>query len=126
MPSPTCRQAFDGSMLDLVRAGPEALERLRAALADAPRRPLAAVRLELPIRPGKVLCSGINYRAHAEENPNAKMPEEPFFFAKLPNAVVGPDVPVAARGERTSADGLRGRVRGGDRPAAGAGGAGGR
>ncbi len=94
-------QTFDGSMLDLVRAGPEALERLRAALADAPRRPLASVRLEVPIRPGKVLCSGINYRGHAEENPNAKMPEEPFFFAKLPNAVVGPDVPVAARGERT-------------------------
>ena len=94
-------QTFDGSMLDLVRAGPEALERLRAALADAPRWPLASVRLELPIRPGKVLCSGINYRGHAEENPNAKMPEEPFFFAKLPNAVVGPDVPVAARGERT-------------------------
>ena len=31
-----------------------------------------------------MLCSGINYKGHAEENPNAKMPTEPFFFAKLP------------------------------------------
>ena len=42
-----------------------------------------------------MLCSGINYKGHAEENPNAKMPTEPFFFAKLPSSVVGPDVPVA-------------------------------
>ncbi|RUW46844.1 fumarylacetoacetate hydrolase family protein, partial [Mesorhizobium sp. M1A.F.Ca.ET.072.01.1.1] len=38
--------------------------------------------------------SGINYKGHAEENPNAKMPIEPFFFAKLPSSVVGPDVRV--------------------------------
>jgi len=48
----------------------------------------------VPIRPGKVLCSGINYKGHAEENPNAKMPTEPFFFTKLPTSVVGPDVSV--------------------------------
>ena len=49
-----------------------------------------------------MLCSGINYRGHAEENPNAKMPDEPFFFAKLPSSVVGPDVPVAQAGRRPS------------------------
>src|SRR6185312_15315847 len=41
-----------------------------------------------------VLCSGINYRGHAIENPNAKMPSEPFFFAKLPSSVVGMDAPI--------------------------------
>jgi 2-keto-4-pentenoate hydratase/2-oxohepta-3-ene-1,7-dioic acid hydratase in catechol pathway len=96
--------SFEGSMLELILAGPEALARVKAALAEAPRRRLDAIRLELPIRPGKVLCSGINYRAHAEENPNAKMPEEPFFFAKLPNAVVGPDVPVARTGRTAQMD----------------------
>ena len=45
---------------------------------------------------GQGALLGHQLPGHAEENPNAKMPEEPFFFAKLPNAVVGPDVPVAA------------------------------
>ena len=83
------------SVLDIVRGGEAALAKIRAGLATAPRYALADIRLEVPIRPGKVLCSGINYRGHAAENPNAKMPTEPFFFAKLPSSVVGPDDPVA-------------------------------
>jgi 2,4-diketo-3-deoxy-L-fuconate hydrolase len=75
--------------------GPAILERLRGALPDAPRRRREEVRLHAPLRPGKVLCSGINYKAHAEENPKAVMPTEPFFFAKLPSSVVGHDTPVA-------------------------------
>jgi 2-keto-4-pentenoate hydratase/2-oxohepta-3-ene-1,7-dioic acid hydratase in catechol pathway len=82
------------SVLEVVQGGKAALDKLRAGLAKAPRYALAEVVLEAPIRPGKVLCSGINYKGHAEENPNARMPSEPFFFAKLPSSVVGPDVPV--------------------------------
>jgi 2-keto-4-pentenoate hydratase/2-oxohepta-3-ene-1,7-dioic acid hydratase in catechol pathway len=53
------------------------------------------VRLIAPLpRPGKILCSGINYHSHQQENPSAKFPEEPFFFSKLPSAVVGPGAPV--------------------------------
>jgi 2,4-diketo-3-deoxy-L-fuconate hydrolase len=53
--------------------------------------PSTAVRLLAPLsRPGKILCSGINYHSHFRENPNAKMPREPFFFAKMPSTVVGP------------------------------------
>jgi 2,4-diketo-3-deoxy-L-fuconate hydrolase len=52
---------------------------------------LETAKLLAPIpRPGKILCSGINYRRHLEENPGAKMPTEPFFFSKLPTAVIGP------------------------------------
>lgn len=87
------------SMMALVGSG--SLAAVRDALATAPRTPFAKVKLAAPIRPGKVLCSGVNYKAHAEENPGAKMPTEPFFFAKLPNAVIGPDVPVR-RSPRTS------------------------
>lgn len=87
------------SMMALVGSG--SLAAVRDALATAPGTPLAKVKLAAPIRPGKVLCSGVNYKAHAEENPGAKMPAEPFFFAKLPNAVIGPDVPVR-RSPRTS------------------------
>jgi 2,4-didehydro-3-deoxy-L-rhamnonate hydrolase len=56
---------------------------------------LEGVKLFAPIpRPGKILCSGINYRGHLDENPGAKMPTEPFFFSKLPTAVIGPGEPI--------------------------------
>ena len=45
-------------------------------------------------RPGKILCSGINYRSHLHENPGARLPTEPFFFAKMPSAVIGPGAPI--------------------------------
>jgi 2,4-diketo-3-deoxy-L-fuconate hydrolase len=83
------------SVLEIIRGGSNALANVRAGLPKAPRYALADIRLEAPLRPGKVLCSGINYKGHAEENPNAKMPTEPFFFAKLPTSVVGPETPVA-------------------------------
>ncbi len=52
------------------------------------------VELLAPIIPGKILCSGVNYRGHIEENPDAKFPDFPFFFAKLPNTVIGPNAPI--------------------------------
>ena len=80
------------TMRALIEGGAAMLARAREALPSAPRLRLGDVRLLAPIPdPSKVLCSGINYRGHAAENPNAKMPEEPFFFAKLPSSVVGPD-----------------------------------
>ena len=93
-----------GSVLELARGGRSALDAVRKGLAKAPRYALADVRLEAPIRPGKVLCSGVNYKAHADENPNAKMPSEPFFFAKLPTSVVGPDAAVAKPPETDQMD----------------------
>jgi 2-keto-4-pentenoate hydratase/2-oxohepta-3-ene-1,7-dioic acid hydratase in catechol pathway len=42
------------------------------------------------------LCCGINYKSHADENPNAKMPTEPFFFAKVPSSVTGPETTIEA------------------------------
>lgn len=83
------------SLDDVVREGAAALEALREALPGASRHPLAEVRLLAPIRPGKVLCSGINYKAHVTENPDARMPEEPFFFAKLPSSITGPEAEVS-------------------------------
>ena len=77
------------TMLEIVEGGLNKLPALKKAAASAPAVPLASVRILAPIKPSKVLCSGINYKGHAEENPNAKMPTEPFFFAKLPTSVVG-------------------------------------
>lgn len=48
-------------------------------------------RLLAPVpRPGKILCAGVNYLSHKAENPDAVIPSSPFFFSKLPTAVVGP------------------------------------
>ena len=48
----------------------------------------------LPIeRPGKIVCVGLNYRAHAEEQ-GAKLPERPMLFAKWPTALSGPGDPI--------------------------------
>ena len=53
------------------------------------------VRLRPPLlRPGKILCAGVNYLSHMTENPAATKPEEPFIFAKLPSGVIGPGDPI--------------------------------
>jgi 2,4-diketo-3-deoxy-L-fuconate hydrolase len=79
-------------MHTLIADGAAGLE--RAAAAAEASEPVADATLRAPIRPGKILCSGINYASHADENPDAKMPEEPFFFSKLPSAVIGPGEPI--------------------------------
>ena len=88
-------------LLALIRDGEDGLRKAReAASAASPAEP---ERLLAPLRPPKMLFCGVNYPDHADENPDAVMPSEPFFFAKLPNAVVGPDEPIVipAPGTRT-------------------------
>lgn len=54
--------------------------------------PVTVTRLRSPLaRPGKILCCGVNYTSHKDENPTAVLPTEPFFFSKLPSALIGPD-----------------------------------
>ena len=52
-------------------------------------RHLDEVRLLAPVLPGKVLCIGRNYIAHALEQ-NAELPEVPLLFLKPPSSVIGP------------------------------------
>ncbi len=48
----------------------------------------------LPIeRPGKILCVGLNYRSHAEEQ-DRRPPERPMLFAKWTTSLVGPGDPI--------------------------------
>ena len=43
----------------------------------------------LPIeRPGKIVCVGLNYRDHAEEQ-GVELPQEPLLFAKWTTALIG-------------------------------------
>jgi 2-keto-4-pentenoate hydratase/2-oxohepta-3-ene-1,7-dioic acid hydratase in catechol pathway len=44
----------------------------------------------LPIeRPGKIVCVGLNYRDHAEEQ-GVELPSEPLLFAKWATSLIGP------------------------------------
>jgi 2-keto-4-pentenoate hydratase/2-oxohepta-3-ene-1,7-dioic acid hydratase in catechol pathway len=48
----------------------------------------------LPIdRPEKIVCVGLNYRDHAEEQ-GTELPSAPLLFAKWPNALIGPGEPI--------------------------------
>jgi 2-keto-4-pentenoate hydratase/2-oxohepta-3-ene-1,7-dioic acid hydratase in catechol pathway len=48
----------------------------------------------LPIeRPQKIICVGLNYRDHAEEQ-GVDLPERPILFAKWPNTLIGPGDPI--------------------------------
>lgn len=40
-------------------------------------------------RPGKIICVGLNYRDHAEEQ-GVELPAAPLFFAKYPTSLIGP------------------------------------
>ena len=52
----------------------------------------------LPIeRPQKIVCVGLNYSDHAEEQ-GAELPERPLLFAKWPNTLIGPGDPIVIPG----------------------------
>jgi len=59
------------------------------ALGLGRRWPLSEVRLLPPVRPGKIVCLGRNYAAHARELGN-EVPKRPLLFLKPPSAVIGP------------------------------------
>ncbi|MBI4551041.1 MAG: fumarylacetoacetate hydrolase family protein [Candidatus Latescibacteria bacterium] len=61
-----------------------------AALGPDVRFKLGSVRLGAPVpRPSKVVCLGLNYRDHAEEQ-NTPLPERPLLFSKASSCVIGP------------------------------------
>ncbi|HEY6779367.1 MAG TPA: fumarylacetoacetate hydrolase family protein, partial [Thermoleophilaceae bacterium] len=64
--------------------------------------PLEDVRLLPPLsRPGKIICIGLNYRAHAEEQ-GIEPPSMPTFFAKFATSLVpaGATVPLPSWSRR--------------------------
>jgi 2-keto-4-pentenoate hydratase/2-oxohepta-3-ene-1,7-dioic acid hydratase in catechol pathway len=87
-------------MLDLIREGEAGLE--RAAAAFEAGSPVEGARLRVPLHPGKILCAGINFRSHGDEA--GLVPQEPYFFAKLPNAVCGPGDPIVVPMPETFTD----------------------
>src|SRR5215475_12506418 len=84
-------------------AGAE-LARVRAAVdgGGLPVLDAEGMRIGPPIRPGKVVCIGLNYHDHAAET-RATLPTEPVLFFKAADTVVGPfdDVLIPRRSQKT-------------------------
>ncbi len=69
---------------------------VEAAVAGAPRIPVAECRFEPPIaRPGKILCVGTNYADHAAESDTVRdVPPHPVLFVRFPESLVGHGAPI--------------------------------
>lgn len=95
---PASDAALPRTMLELLQAGPAALERARAvAVERAVTYPLADVRLEAPVpNPSKFLAIGMNYKKHVQEAIEAgiKVPDSQVWFNKQVSCVTGPFDPV--------------------------------
>lgn len=65
--------------------------------------PLAEAKLLSPAVPTKIVCVGINYRAHAEEMGH-EMPAEPVIFLKPPTALSPPNGDVMVPDRVTAID----------------------
>jgi acylpyruvate hydrolase len=66
--------------------------------------PLAGVQLLPPVlRPGKIVCLGLNYADHAAEGGNAR-PQYPSFFLRVASSLIGHQAPLVCPRVSSSLD----------------------
>jgi 2-keto-4-pentenoate hydratase/2-oxohepta-3-ene-1,7-dioic acid hydratase in catechol pathway len=99
-PGPESRAWFDldGQWVAAARQVAQRLARDAQSLgrwqASGGAYSLSEVRLHPPVlRPGKIVCLGLNYRDHAAET-GRPVPDAPMLFAKFPSALLAPGAPV--------------------------------
>jgi 2-keto-4-pentenoate hydratase/2-oxohepta-3-ene-1,7-dioic acid hydratase in catechol pathway len=92
------------SMVDFLAGGEELLEQARTRVRALEKVGMGGPtlrmwrgeesRLRAPLlRPGKILCVGLNYTDHIAEQ-GVQPPASPVFFAKYANTLIGPDEPI--------------------------------
>ena len=70
---------------------PDGIAMIRRASDARPDRKLSDIRFLPAIpNPGKIVCAGINYRAHAAET-GRELPQQPSMFARFTDTLVGHD-----------------------------------
>ncbi|CAK1594485.1 unnamed protein product [Parnassius mnemosyne] len=76
------------TLLDILKTG--ALDKVKKIESSNPQKiPLSSVKLTAPIHGmDKVLCIGLNYKDHCEEQ-NLSPPEVPIIFSKFASTVIG-------------------------------------
>ncbi|MCL6429266.1 MAG: fumarylacetoacetate hydrolase family protein [Anaerolineae bacterium] len=84
-------------LVAFLAAGAEARSLAEEVIAAPPPEAVLrsdGVTLKAPIlRPGKIICIGLNYRDHAAEA-GVPVPDYPAVFAKYSNTVIGPGEPI--------------------------------
>ncbi|PZC77479.1 hypothetical protein B5X24_HaOG203357 [Helicoverpa armigera] len=82
--------SIPSTLIDILKNGDiEKVKKLQATKQETV--PSSTVTLKAPIHGGdKVLCVGLNYKDHCEEQ-KFPPPEIPFIFNKFPSTVVGPN-----------------------------------
>lgn len=85
---------FPGTLLDLLKAGEDALGRAATTIAE---RGTAlnggSVEALPPLTPGKIICVGLNYADHAAES-NLPIPEFPTLFSRFASSLVADGDPI--------------------------------
>jgi 2-keto-4-pentenoate hydratase/2-oxohepta-3-ene-1,7-dioic acid hydratase (catechol pathway) len=79
---------YPGTLQSLIEAGPVALEKAAASLAEAPLVDLSAVTRLPPLsHPEKIVCIGLNYRDHTAES-GFQQPEYPTVFGRFNSSLI--------------------------------------
>jgi len=86
-------EGYPGNLADIVGER-DALEAAAALLSDAPAVDPAEIRYTPPlVRPGKIICVGLNYRDHAAES-GFEAPQFPTIFARFASSLTGHNEPL--------------------------------
>jgi 2-keto-4-pentenoate hydratase/2-oxohepta-3-ene-1,7-dioic acid hydratase in catechol pathway len=100
----TAQSDWPRALRDWLPRLPEQRDALLAAVAGAPRLPLADVELLPPIPdPGRFYAVGLNYADHAREM-GVPLPKQPRLFVKLPGTVQRPYGPIVHPGHSDTLD----------------------
>ena len=81
-----------GDLMEIVRGGEVALERIRQAVRapSGVRYKASEVKFLAPLlAPSKIIAVGLNYIDHCKEA-NLPVPPEPVLFSKWPTSIIGP------------------------------------
>lgn len=92
---PLSELGFDGSLLDLIRAGDDILNEVRTAAEASDRAENFRFEdLDAPIsNPSKIVAIGLNYMDHASES-KMEVPDHPLVFTKFTSSITGPFDPI--------------------------------
>ena len=81
-------------LLEVLRAGKAGLEQVAAAAKSGPTLDPAEIEFLPPLaNPGKIVCVGMNYRDHADENKLAQQ-AHPTFFLRVASSLIGHGQPM--------------------------------
>ncbi|KAG8262583.1 fumarylacetoacetate hydrolase domain-containing protein 2-like isoform X2 [Homalodisca vitripennis] len=82
--------SIPNNLVQFIEGGPTLLEKAKRIVQEGKStNQLSEVELLAPItQPDKVLCVGLNYKAHCDEH-NKPYPVEPCIFNKFPSTIIG-------------------------------------